>query len=135
MAGRTILQFSKDSVDTYKQLGESLGGLTNLEVFLIAMAWGFRNGIRAEKVVKSNTGPRLEYFKDSDMAIVAAVQLATTDDPDSLLDLDARYDMAEQFAEGGIRLLKSEMEKQGDFARMFSAEIKTVADEILIVPL
>lgn len=135
MAARTFLQFGKDSVDTYKQLGENLGGLSNKELFLIAMAWGFRNGIRAEKVVKSGTGVRLEYLTDSDQAIIAAVQLSTSGNADALLDIDARYDMAEEFAEGGIRLLKSEMEKQGDFARMFSAEVKSAADEILIVAL
>lgn len=132
MAARTFLQFGKDSVDTYKLLGEQLGGLSNKEVFLIAMAWGFRNGIQADRVVKSGTGVRLEYLGAADQAVIAAVQLATTNDPDSLLDIESRYDLAEEFAEGGIRLLKSEMEKQGDFARMFSAEIKSAAAEVVV---
>jgi len=131
MTSKTILEFDKSAVDTYKELGELLGGgLTNKTLFMIAMTWGFANGARAEKIVGSNNGPRLDYLKDPDHAILAAMQLAEGKDPDRLLDLNERYAMAEQYAHGGILLIRTMMEQEGDFARMFSGEIKTRADRM-----
>ncbi len=132
MSGKTILEFDRSVVDVYKQFGERMGGgLTNKSLFMIAMTWGFANGTRAEKVSGSNNGPRVDYLKEPDHAILAAIHLSEVKDPDLLLDLDERYTIAEQYAHGGILLIKTMMDQDGDLARMFAGEIKSRADELL----
>lgn len=125
---RTYLVFGEKNLDHYKQLGRELGGLgkelMNRDVFLIAMSWGYRYGTKVDEFKKSATGVRLEFLKDEDLALMAAVQLKTTGDPESLKDVEQRFDLAEQYAEGGILLLAKMMEEPGDFAKTFAAEIK-----------
>jgi hypothetical protein len=94
------------------------------------MTWGFLNGARAEKISGSGNGPRVDYLKDADHATIAALHLAETDDPDRLLDADEGYEIAEQYAHGGILLLKTMMDQDGDFARMFAGEIKDRSDVV-----
>ena len=109
-SSKTLLEFSKPSLSNYDRLREVMRGSdkatpTNLELFMFAMAFGFKSGNRVEEIVKSGTGPRVEYLSQDNEALMAAVQLATTIDTETLMDLDKRYTIAEQYAEGGIRLL------------------------------
>lgn len=128
---RTFLNFSDKSVDAYKALARELGGLANKDVFLLAMAWGYQNGCDVhDDFKKSGTGVRLEYLKDEDQALMAALQLAVTKDPESILDMEQRYDIAERYAEGGVRLLARMMDDEGDFSRRMSAEVKQQASAL-----
>lgn len=126
---RVMLEFGERSLEFYKKLNKELTGsfgksLANREQFFIAMSWGFKHGLAVEDFKRVNTGVRLDYLRDEDHALMAAVQLATTQDLDSLLDLDQRYELAEQYAEGGIQLLGKMMDEPGDFARTFAAEVR-----------
>lgn len=121
---RTLLAFGEDSLDTYKRLGKALG-ITNRSLFLIAMAWGSGSGLWSEDFKRSNTGPRLEYLKPEDDALMAAVQLAHTGSVESLQDIEQRHTLAEQYAEAGIRLLKEMLDDRGDFSRAFAGEIRS----------
>lgn len=134
---RTQVDFGDKTLPSYQQLKRELGGLpgkdlSNRELFLIAMTWGYHNNMRVEEFKHSATGVRLEYFKDEDYALMAAIQYAATDDPESLLDLEQRLDIAEQYAEGGMLLLAGKMDSPGDFARAFAAEIKELAASLNI---
>ncbi|NLO26848.1 MAG: hypothetical protein GX113_01500 [Actinobacteria bacterium] len=129
---RTQLDFGEKSLEYYQHLKRELGGLpgrdlTNRELFLIAMAWGYHNEMRVEEFKHSATGVRLEYLKDEDYAIMAAIQYATTEDTETLLDMEQRLTIAEQYAEGGILLLAQMMDEPGEFARSFAADIKELA--------
>lgn len=122
--GRTYLDLSERSADAFAKLRAALK-VPNRTAFLIAMAWGFKYGDRVEESLKksSATQVRHEYLRDEDYALMGAIQLATTGSPDSLLDLDERYLMAEQFAEGGMLLLKEILEGPGDLAKAFAAQV------------
>jgi len=133
---RSMLSFGLKTLETYKQLSRQLAALsgakelTNRDAFLIALMWGFKNGSGpVDSFVKSPTGVRLEFLKDEDIALMAAVQLAVTKDPESLLDFDQRLDLAERYAETGILLLGKMLDEPGDFARAFAAEIMSMAGE------
>lgn len=129
---RTFLEFDNSSRDLFAQLAKSLAGptgesLKNKDVFFIAMAWGHHNGIKAKSIKKSGTGVRVEYLKDEDRALITAIHLAECADLDELLEEDKGFELAELYAEGGIRLLAEEMKKPGQFGEAFAAEIATLA--------
>ena len=124
-ATRTILEFDKESLETFNQLKKMLvgekGELNNKEAFLIAMAWGAHHGIRAESIKRSGTGVRVEFLSDADNALLAAAHYSGSPQADALLDINAIHTSAELFAEAGIRLLAEEINKPGDFGERFRA--------------
>ena len=117
-----LLAFGVESIPKYAYLNESVfgGSLTNKGLFLIALAYGFKNKLRITDYKKSTTGPRTE-LEDQDFALMSAIQLAHTSDPNSLKDIKGRNELAQQFAEGGIRSLyewlmeQNRRDPRGDF--------------------
>ena len=126
-ATRTILEFDKDSVPLFEKLRKALrgekGDLSNKEAFLIAVSWGVRFDVRPDSIKKSGTGARVEYFSESDTALLAAAHFAFSNSPESLLDINEIHASAELFADGGIRLLAEEMAKPGNFPDSFAASV------------
>lgn len=125
---RTFLEFNTDSRPLFEQLALALSGpsaapLKNKDVFFIALTWGFYNGNKADKIKKSGTGVRVEYLDDEDLVLIRAIHRAESADVEDLLDLDAGFEIAELFAEGGIRLLAEEMKKPGNFGDFYASEI------------
>lgn len=134
---RTFLEFDASSRELFAQLAKSLAGpsgetLKNKDVFFIAMAWGHQHGVKAKSIKKSGTGVRIEYLKDEDRALIAAIHLAECGNLDELLEEDKGFELAELFAEGGIRLLAEEMKNPGQFGEAFAAEIATQAREVAV---
>lgn len=127
-SGRTILAVSEKNLDTFNRVKKELGGLNNKQAFFVALGWGVRHGTRPEEFKRSNNGVRLEYLNGQDEAILAAVQLAETQDPETLTDIEQRLDLAEQYAEGGLLLLKELLDEPGELARAFAGEIKSQID-------
>lgn len=126
---RTILAFDDRQLDNWNQIKESISkssGSTvlNKEIFLIAMAVGFHSKNRIEDFKRSNTGVRMEYIKDEDELLFAALQIAETDDEKSLLDSEALLDLAESYAAGGIAILWNHFQQEGDFAEWFAAFVR-----------
>jgi len=117
-----LLAFGVESIPKYAYLNESVfgGSLTNKGLFLIALAYGFKNKLRITDYKKSTTGPRTE-LEDQDFALMSAIQLAHTSDPNSLKDIKGRNELAQQIAEGGIRSLyewlmeQNRRDPRGDF--------------------
>jgi hypothetical protein len=124
---KTFLDFDKNSKDSYELLGRKLAGLgkapTNVDLFVFAMAYGFMNGNKVESIQKSGTGVRIEYIKRNHEILMSAIQLAETGSAESLLDQEQRFEIAEKYAEGGIRLLKDAAEQPGDFIQDISAQM------------
>jgi hypothetical protein len=80
------------------------------EQFLIAMAYGFRSGTK-----KALGRPKDGFFLAKDMnaedeALLAAVALHDQNDPDILVDKRKVYEIAEEYAHAGIRILHSKLE-------------------------
>ena len=124
------LAFGEKHVDTYKKLGESLGKLSNRDQFLLAMSWGFHSNTRVEKFKRSGNGVRIDYLKDEDRALMAAIHLAVTEDQESLADIDEGFSIAEQFAEGGILLLEQMIDEPGGFSRKLAGEVKSELERL-----
>lgn len=130
---RTFLEFNVESRPLFEQLAESLSGpaapaLKNKDVFFIALSWGFYNGNKASKIKKSGTGVRVEYLDQEDIALIRAIHRSAAGDVEDLLNPDAGFEIAELYAEGGIRLLAEEMKKPGSFGDFFAAEITQLVE-------
>ena len=126
------LAFGEKHVETYRKLGEALGKIANRDQFLLAMCLGFRNGTKVESFKRSNNGLRVEYLQPEDLAMMAAIQLAESEDPATLSDPDKGFTLAEQYAEGGILLLEKMMEEPGDFTRAIAGEVKSELDRLQV---
>ena len=125
-----LLAFGVESIPKYAYLNEVVfgGSLTNKGLFLIALTYGFK----AKKIVtdfkKSQTGPRTE-LEDQDFALMSAIQLAHTSDPNSLKDTKARNELAQQYAEGGIGEIydwlmdPNRRDPKGDFISLVLSEL------------
>jgi hypothetical protein len=124
---KTILEFDKNSRDTFELFGKKLKdndlNPSNVDLFVYAMAFGFLNGNKVDNVQRSGTGPRVQYLKPEHEVLMCAIQYAETGKVESLLNQEERYDLAERYAEGGIRLLKSAAEQPGDFLNDLTAQI------------
>ena len=124
---KTIIEFDKNSKSTYDKFSEYFSETgkspTNLELFIFAMCFGFQNGNKVDAITKSGTGVRLEYLKPADELLMGAIQFADTKDETSLLDQEQRYELAERYAEGGIRLLKNMMDDPGNFIQDLSSQV------------
>ena len=124
---KTILEFDKNSRETFELFGKKLKdndlNPSNVDLFIYAMAFGFLNGNKVDTVHRSGTGPRVQYLKPEHEVLMCAIQYAETGKVESLLNQEERYDLAERYAEGGIRLLKSAAEQPGDFLNDLTAQV------------
>jgi len=124
---KTILEFDKNSRETFELFGKKLKdndlNPSNVDLFIYAMAFGFLNGNKVDTVQRSGTGPRVQYLKPEHEVLMCAIQCAETGKVESLLNQEERYDLAERYAEGGIRLLKSAAEQPGDFLNDLTAQV------------
>jgi hypothetical protein len=127
-SGRTLLAVGEKNLDTFNRLKQELGGIANKQAFLIAMTWGMRHATKPENLKRSNTGVRLEYLKGPDEALLTAMHLAETNDPQTLTDIEQRLDLAERYADGGLLLLAEMLDEPGEFARVFAGEVKQQVD-------
>jgi hypothetical protein len=124
---RTVLAFDDRQVDYIRQLRKAFasiageqGDLSNKEMFLIAMGVGFYAKNKISDFKRSNTGPRIEYFNDQDNVLFASLQVAETGDAKSLLDVEELYNLAEQYAAGGVSILWNHLQSERDFGFWFA---------------
>lgn len=100
------LRFGAESEAKYQYINDEIfGGVLNArDLFLLAMSYGYSHGARVTEFKKGTKGPRTE-LTSADFALMSAMQIQITGKADSVLDTNARNEMAIQYAEGGIRLL------------------------------
>ena len=124
---KTILEFDKNSRETFELLGKKLKdnelSPANVDLFVFAMAFGFMNGNKVDSVQRSGTGPRVQYLKPEHEVLMYAIQFAETGSTESLLNQEERFDLAERYAEGGIRLLKNAFDQPGDFLKELTGQV------------
>lgn len=125
-----LLAFGSESVHKYEELNQLVfaGSLTNKGLFMIALSYGYKNQKYETDFKRSQTGPRTE-LEEQDFAFMSAIQLAHTGDPNTLKDTKARNEIAQQYAEGGIRALhqwlmdKDRRDPRGDFISLVLSEL------------
>jgi len=132
---KTFLDFDENSVEAFSELKKALKPNTgsepsNREVFLLAMAYGFKHGVKAQEIKRSGTGPRIQYFKPEDQALMAAIQLAEDKSTINLPDMDKRYELAELYAQGGILLLRDEIAGGSKYGNELAVEIIALLPEV-----
>ncbi len=133
---KTFLDFDKNSKDTYDLLGKKFadGGKApaNVDLFVFAMTYGYINQNRVDTIVKSGTGVRVEYIKPEHELLMTAIQFSETGSMESLLNQEERFEIAERYAEGGIRLLKNAIDQPGDFLQDIAARMHDIYKSLQI---
>ena len=131
---KTFLDFDKNSKEFYDLLSKKFSGIgkapANVDLFVFAMAYGFLNGNKVDVNQKSGTGVRIEYIKPEHELLMSVIQFAETGSLESLLDQEQRFEIAEKYAEGGIRLLKNAVDQPGDFLQDISGQMAALFKNI-----
>lgn len=108
-----ILYCDKDEREFYDTLldEEIFKGMDLKHVFMLAVVTGLRAGKRNELKKRVSGGLiRESYLDDSERAVISAIAVATDESGlKVLLDKRKVYQMAEEFASGGIQLLKNDV--------------------------
>lgn len=123
---RTFAAFDERQLDSIAALKKAFAGddkkeISNKELFMMGLGVGFNSKNKISDFKKSNTGVRIEYFKDEDNTLFAALQVATTDNSNSLLDIEDLYDQAEKYAAGGIAILANALQTERNFEEWFQS--------------
>ena len=99
-------------------------GQQNKDQLLFAMAYGFWR--EARRPIERKEGfVRAEYLTPQDEALIDAVALADTGSAAVLSNREQVYDIAEQYAHGGIRLLHAKLQstQHGSFYKAFERDM------------
>lgn len=103
-----IRKSDRKDYDLLKDKDSPFAGKGNKELFLMAMIIGFRNGTRV-KLDTRDTFARIEYLNSKEKSIIKAIAVAEDGDLNVLLDKKKFYSIAEEYAAGGIKLLKKKV--------------------------
>jgi len=97
---------------------------SNKELFLFAMALGFKNQKRLP------LGKRLGYFLEKDLkyedhVLLNAIAISETQTLDVLTDKEKIFKIAEEFAHGGLKILSKEIGpgQFGSFSKNFELKL------------
>ena len=117
------------SRDDYKRLQEKdspFYGQDNKCIFMMALVTGFRNKCKSTLPSGKDDIIRTEYLTDQERSIIKAMAVADEGSLDILLDKKQVYAIAEEYAAGGIQLLKDEVFRGG-----YSSYIKKLESELV----
>lgn len=118
---RTSLTWNPEFKETVSDLKDILkvktgqASFSNLEIFMLCMAYGF------EQQKKNPTPPRasdvvnVTYVKDLDLAEMRAIAMTETAGVEVLNSEDEVFNIAEQYASGGLELLAKRIQSEPDF--------------------
>ncbi len=101
-----------------------LAGKENKELFMMALIVGYNEGNRVP--LKDKYGfVRLEYLSEKEDAVIKSIAISEEDSLGVLLDKDKVYTIAEEYAAGGIKLLKNQVmgKRYGDYIKWFESKI------------
>ena len=104
------------------------------EQFLVAMATGF--GAAAKRPlegIESSGFFRTSYLQPQDRALINAVAVAESQSVDVLLDPEAVFRTAEEYAHGGIQILHGEImnTQYGSFDKRFEKVLSEAYDAVM----
>ena len=124
------INIDKKDRDLYNKLDNEVmlkskgGARTRKEQFLTAMAIGFKNKVR--RPLDSKDGfVLLKDLHSDDMALINSISIYETESVEVLSDIGKVFNIAEEFAHGGIRLLVDKIDSisHGSFEKQFEKEI------------
>jgi hypothetical protein len=99
--------------------------------FLMAMAHGFRQGIRKPLEVAEGF-VRAEYLRPDDMALINAVAVHEVGSVGVLADREEVFRIAEEYAHAGIVVLHDEVtsKQPGSFFKRFESDMAKLSEEV-----
>ena len=113
-----------DDFNRLKEKDTPFAGVHNHEIFIAAMVTGYHEGCKIE--LKN----RKEFFFEKDLtkeenALINAVAVAEGGGLNVLLDKQRIYSIAEQYATGGISLLKAKVlsGEYGSYAKKLESDL------------
>jgi len=102
-------------------------------IFLLAMAIGFKEGFKS-KINKKESGGllRVDSLKDKEKDFIKAIAVASTGDITVLLNKRLPYIIAEEYANGGIKILDREILKNpiGSYDKHLAAKLIDILEKI-----
>jgi hypothetical protein len=113
-----------DSFDKLRQKPSPFANGQNKDIFLAALVVGYHEGVKLP--LQSKEGYfRTEYLKDEEKALIKSIAVATTGDLNILLDEQKIYSIAEEYATGGISLLRDKVQSggYGSYAKKLENEL------------
>jgi len=82
----------------------------NKDLFIYAMIIGFEQ--RLKEAVSSKLGfVRVDYFNDEDMALINSLAIIESKDIDMISERKTVYQLAEEYAHAGLKILNDKLEK------------------------
>lgn len=127
-----ILNVSKKAFEDYKKISQissfkNISGLQNKHFFILAMALGFKN----DKYEPFEPGERhsggycrVETLSSEDKSVIKAISISKNKDINLLIDPKIQYQIAESYANAGIKILKNLVNEAGDFFLNMQAELQ-----------
>lgn len=106
-------------------------GVSSKQLFFLCMGMGIQRDFMGEVPPRKSDSVRLEYLDEKDFALLKTVALAYKKDFSILLDEDAAYDIAEQFASGGLQIFADEMKSQLNFPVWLISQLSGNLEEFL----
>jgi len=121
------LYVDKRDVNVFNRLKEKdspFAGSQNKDVFLAAMVVGYHEGSKIE--LKNKEGyVREEYLNPRELALIRAIAVTDKGNLEVLLDKQEIFSIAEQYATGGIEILKAKAlsGEYGSYTKKLESEL------------
>lgn len=127
-----VINVSEKAFQDFKLISQHkfFKGLETKQLFILAMSLGVRHN-KYQKPLgeeKRHSGgyTRVEYLSDEDKDLIKAIAIAKAEDVNILNNQKEQYQIAETYAEGGIKILKDLISSPGDFLYKFDSELKSL---------
>lgn len=123
MSERETLAIDEKKKDVYELLRKKLGNVENKVAFLVAMSYGFSRETRLPLEQKVSW-VRTSYLNDEDKCLMVAVMLGPLAElPVEPIGMNDVYTVAEEYARGGVALLREMLEDPAGFEKQFMLEL------------
>ena len=115
--------------------GSPFYGMDNKIPFLISMLIGYQEGIRIPLGSNKDGWIRVDYLDDNEKYIIQSIAIETEKNLDVLMDINKVYEIAEEYASGGLKLLQDEIFNPlnlADYEKRLELLLTTIHNEILL---
>jgi len=105
----------------------------NKDVFIMAMITGFKNGIKYKLVKKDPSGFfRTSYLTEKEKSLIKAIAINDQKNLLVLKDKKKVYTIAEEYAAGGVKILKDKVfsADYGSFVKKFETELTSMLQKL-----
>lgn len=123
-----------DNIKDYQELKKTpfLAKEENATIFILAMALGFKRNQKVPLKKRKEGIVLLTYFKESQIAMIYAVALKHKESENVLLNEEEIFQIAEEYANGGIKFLKDILigEQPGSYVKRICTELLEICNKL-----